>query len=91
MVTLFFSRQDRSALEDLENLFLPKEGLVWFLESKKSGKWITVLQTFNIDEDKLTNNPANAKRFKTEANAITHKSLYKLSDRFIATEHEFVD
>ncbi len=90
MITLFFSKQDTHSIENLEDFFLPKDGFIWFLESKESQKWLTIYDN-NTDEDKLTINPREARKFVTEASAITYRSQYKLGDKFIPTEHEFVD
>ncbi len=38
---LFFSRDDDYSLGLLNEMFTPKDNIVWFVEHKASGKWIT--------------------------------------------------
>lgn len=85
----FFSREDPRSLEWMSELFTPKEGLVWFVESTESNKWITIYDNCS-DESCLTNNPDETRQFETQMRAITYIIQNKLCNKFIPTEHEFV-
>lgn len=89
METGFFSRDDAQSLEWMNELFMPKDGYVWFVESTKSQKWITMYDNCS-DEECLTNNPNEARCFETQMRATSYIVNNKLGNRFIATEHEFV-
>lgn len=84
------SRQDPHAIEWLERVFLPKDNIVWFVESRESQKWIKETDSC-IDEESLTSDPEEARHFTTEPRAMMYIIKNSLGSRFIPTEHEFVN
>ena len=74
----------------MNRIFLPQDGYVWFVESTNSQRWVTEYDNC-LDEDCLTDDPLQARAFKTEMRAKTFMITNDLFSRFIATEHEFID
>lgn len=88
----FMARKDPHSIDMMEKFFLPQDGIVWFIESRESQKWIHDYCFGEQDflEENLTINPLEAKSFSTEPKAIAFIIENKLGRRFIPTEHEFV-
>ena len=62
------SREYPYALDVLFEIFTPKDGLYWFIESKSSNKWVTSYFPNNSNahkEEHLTIIPTEALRFET--------------------------
>jgi len=87
----FISRDDRGSIRQMEEMFTPKDGFAWFVESRESHKWVTCYGgKNNLKEEFLTLNPLEAMRFETEPKALKYIIEQDEGQRFIATEHEFV-
>ena len=80
----FFARRDPTSLGHLEDIFLPKEGYLWFIEDLRTNKWLT-------EEDTWTKDALLAKKFITEIQALKYQISAGLSNNCQPTEHKFLD
>lgn len=86
------ARTDWHSIEHLNDIFVPHEGKVWFIEKIKTEEWLVyVHKHFDDNWIELTKDPQKAMAFKTQMKALEFCNMMRLNpDEYTQTEHEFV-